>query len=303
MLPTLVNVNPSMNRALPDLREIASILGNTGEVLATPTLGALEDAAKQVAHAAPPVVAVWGGDGTIGGTLSALYRAYGDRKLPDLCFLPGGTMNCIARCLGARGTPGSMLARLVNALVTGRQMHRVERTPLRVGHRYGFLFGYGLIPNFLSFYDAGAHQGPLRALQVFAMTVPGLLRPRGGHDPFFDPFMARITIQGETWEGSWTSISAGGVPCLPLGFRAYTRAHETAGQFHFVAHDLRAWGAAYELVTIKLGLGMQRVKQGVTDRVLVETERKMAFNLDGDNHEELDRFELMAGARVGALLP
>jgi hypothetical protein len=135
------------------------------------------------------------------------------------------------------------------------------------------------------------------------MAAPGLLKKRRARDPFFDPFAAELTLNGETWEGLWTNLSGGGIDCLPLGFRAYTRATEKSGCFHFVAHDLRAWGAAYELIAIKLGFGMQRVRQDITHRVQIELERKLPFNLDGDNFGPIDRFELTAGPTITALLP
>lgn len=303
MLPTIVNVNPGMNRPAPDVREICLILGDAGRPIVTDSIEALERAAREIEKLAPPVVAVWGGDGTIGATVSAIIRAYGDRDLPRFCFLPGGTMNCIARCLGARGTAGSMLARLQRALEEDRAIRAVERTTLKVNERLGFLFGLGMFPNFLTAYDDASHQGPLQALRVFAMMAPGLFRGRYAPDPFFDPFRARLTLGNEVWEGVWTSLSAGGVHCLPLGFRAYTRASERRGAFHFIAHDLKAWGAAYELLSIKLGRGMQRVQQRVTTAVRVELDRELVFNLDGDNFETLSRFDLLAGPTITALVP
>lgn len=303
MLPTLVNVNRAMNRPIPDLREIALILGDDGGLIPTGSLDDLERAARDLAASAPPVIAIWGGDGTVGGTMSAIIRAYGDRPLPRFCFLPGGTMSCIARCIGARGTAGSMLARLGRGLREDRAISAVERTILRVNGRYGFLFGLGLFPNFLTAYNSGARQGPLKAVQVFAMAAPGLFRGRYAPDPFFDPFRARLTLENEVWEGFWTNLSAGGVHCLPLGFRAYTRATERRGAFHFIAHDLKAWGAAYELLAIKLGYGMRRVQQRATTGVRVELDRKLVFNLDGDNFEALDRFDVLAGPTITALVP
>jgi diacylglycerol kinase family enzyme len=303
LIPTIVNLNPGMNREVPDVRAVAAILGEEGEVIPTPSLGALEHAAKLLAEIGPERIAIWGGDGTLGATLTALIRAYGRRPLPDLCLLPGGTMNCIARCIGANGTAGSMLARLRLALEDGREIFSVRRSTLNLAGHYGFLFGVGLIPNFLSVYDAGLDQGPMRAFQVFMMAAPGLFRSKHAPDPFFDPFGARLHLDGQVWEGLWTNLSGGTVPCLPLGFRAYTRATERLGAFHFVAHDLRAWGAAYELAAIKLGFGMQRVKQEVTSRVLVELDRKLPFNLDGDNFDPVDRFELSTGPTITALLP
>jgi diacylglycerol kinase family enzyme len=292
-----------MNRPIPDIGEVATVLGDAGDLVPTRSLEELANAARALADERPPLVAIWGGDGTVGGTLSALVAAYGQRPLPPLCFLPGGTMNCIARCVGARGTAASMLARLLARRRNGAEIPSVERTALHIGPAYGFLFGVGLIPNFLDVYNSGARQGPSRALEVFVMAAPGLFKGKHAPDPFFDPFRARITMEGEVWEGLFTNLSAGGVHCLPLGFRAYTRATERRGAFHFVAHDLKAWGAAYELVSIKLGFGMQRVQDAVVRGVRVELEKKLPFNFDGDTFDPVDRFDLLAGPTVTLLLP
>jgi hypothetical protein len=48
---------------------------------------------------------------------------------------------------------------------------------------------------------------------------------------------------------------------------------------------------------------MQRVKQDVVPRVKVELDRKLPYNIDGDNFDPVDRFEIAAGPTITALLP
>ena len=112
----VVFVNPGSraNRRDPDhARRFALILGETGHVLTPASSDALAAEARQVAEAQPSIIGVHGGDGTLHWTVTALVRAYGERPLPPLALLPGGTMNVVASSLGILAQPEALLAQLV----------------------------------------------------------------------------------------------------------------------------------------------------------------------------------------------
>ncbi len=302
MIALILNTNPVLRRALPDLTAISAQLGDTGRVFESPSLEALPHVAQAIADAAPDYLAIWGGDGTIHATLSAVTTAYAGRPLPTLCLLPAGTINTAARCIGMKGKAGRCLTRLVAAVRDGVEMTTHRRTTIRMGEQVGFLFGVGLIPNLLRGYNEAEKGGKWQSLKLFlsATKTVGV----GGYDRFFDPFHARITVNGRVWhEGTWTNVSGGGIKCLPYGLNAYIRAAEVEGKFHFIAHALNSRRTFTQLVRLQSGKGMKGVEDDVLDEVIIETETPQEYNFDGDNFPARTRFHLHAGPVVELVVP
>ena len=122
------------------MKALARVLGQGGRFEPTGTLAELERAAAAFHADRIDILAISGGDGTLHVVLSALVREYGDSApLPLIALLRGGTMNTIARALGARAEGSRALGQLVGKYRTGAALRVVERTLLQVGDKVGFL--------------------------------------------------------------------------------------------------------------------------------------------------------------------
>jgi diacylglycerol kinase (ATP) len=122
-LSIVVFVNPRSraNRRDPRLADrFRHILGETGRVLAPVSLDDLMEQAKALALDPPAVIGIHGGDGTLHRTVAALIQAFGERPLPPIAILAGGTMNVVARSLGFRTKPERLLAALARACEPAR---------------------------------------------------------------------------------------------------------------------------------------------------------------------------------------
>lgn len=269
------------------------------ELLETADLGALQIAAMKLAANPPELICFWGGDGTITTTLSALIAEHGSTPLPPFLFLPGGTVNVIARELGIRGGPVQTLERLVRRVEQGAPPEPLERTAIRCLGRAGFLFGIGLIPNFHAVYNTSGTGGSRRAVQVLARAAGDALWGGRLAQALFDPFDARIELeQGQIIEGRWTNVSAGGIEGLGFGFRPYLRAAERRGAFHLVAHALTARAALLEMPRVRLGFGMKAGEHAVTERAEVRLDRPLRWGFDGDTFDPVDHLVLEGGLTV-----
>jgi diacylglycerol kinase family enzyme len=259
----------------------------------------LEAAAKIAEETRPGTVALWGGDGTVTTTLSAIVRAYGDAPLPSIAILPGGTVNVIAREIGVRGSAEAALRRLVSG-----KSREIERTLIRANGRVGFLFGIGLIPNFHDVYNKSGTGGSRRAASVLAKAAMDALVGGGIAKKLFVPFRAKIESDGAPLaEGEWTNLSAGGIHGLGFGFRPYRRASEERDAFHFIAHRLTPREALLEMPRVRLGYGMKRSVEAVTRHVKIELDRDLRWDFDGDTFDAVDRIELFGGTTVRILVP
>ena len=85
-------------------------------------------------------------------------------------------MNVVASSLGIGGRPEGIVAELAATVRAGRPLPTIERRCLKVGDTYGFVFGNGLMANFLEEYYSGEDgYGPGRALWLLARTFSSAL--------------------------------------------------------------------------------------------------------------------------------
>ena len=107
-----------LRRLLP--RENLRVTANLAEV--EPALAALHEVGVDT-------LVVVGGDGSMTGTLTALLRVWPRESLPRVLLAGGGSVNTIAKSLGARGGPERLLKRLLDGHT---QVHEDVRPVLRI---------------------------------------------------------------------------------------------------------------------------------------------------------------------------
>jgi len=288
-LSIVVFVNPGSraNRRDPNrARRFANILGGTGQILAPASSDALADETRQVAEAQPSIIGVHGGDGTLHWTVTALLRAYGERPLPPIALLPGGTMNVVAASLGIQVQPEILLGQLAAGERAGRQPALVMRRCLKVQDEYGFVFGTGLITNFLEEYYAKGEYGATRAIWILMRSI--LSEATTGHyaKRIFRRFRARVFVDGEMLP--WTALlglGAATVSEVGLGFKLNHRADDHPGRFSVLAIHSSPLGLTWDLPAVRQGRGIspRRAWSAVATRLVIEPEEpETLYTVDGD---------------------
>src|SRR5256885_2013139 len=142
------------------MRKLGYLIGDRGSAAATRSLDDLYRVAEEFMKAGIDILGINGGDGTIHHTLTAFLKTYGDRPLPMVAILRGGTMNTIANSYGIKGEPSRLLFELVDKYHNNESFDLFEREILVVGDAYGFIFGNGLLYNFLEAYYATGRPSP-----------------------------------------------------------------------------------------------------------------------------------------------
>ena len=160
-----MNPRSRANRRNPRIAsEFQALLGADGRVVASMTLDELDAATAALAKEPPPrVIAVHGGDGTLHKLVTSLGRAFGERPIPPIAILGGGTMNVVAASLRIRERAIPFVHQLVETARAGATFQTVRRRCLRIGEYLGFIFGNGLMANFLGEYYGTGKYGPARA--------------------------------------------------------------------------------------------------------------------------------------------
>ena len=304
----ITNPRSRQNKRRPELaRRLAYVLGDEGRVDTPSDLDSLRQVAEQFRDQGVEILAVNGGDGTTHTVLSAFHAVYGDKPLPKVALLRGGTMNTVASGLGIKGRPEDLLGQLVLRYHAGEPLRSVTRNLMVVdGRQVGFLFGNGLVSNFLEAYYEGSEPSPAKAAMLLARGILSVFVQGPLIQRLMRPVRCTVEVDGERWpQTEWTSVIAGTVDDIGLRFRPFHRAPEYPGHLHALGFACSALQIVGLLPKIRLArpLNHPGVQEAVAKRLVIEADEPIAYMLDGDFHRGGQRLEVEVGPRVELVLP
>ena len=307
-LVVFVNPGSRANRKDPACADrFAKLLGDAERVAAPADLDRLADEARRAAAEAPSLIAIHGGDGTLHRTLSALISAYGDKPLPPLAILTGGTMNVVASSLGIRAKPEDFLAELVIAARAGAPPSTIRRRCLQIGDHYGFIFGNGLLSNFLEEYYARGSYGTWRAVWVVFHTLFSLLTTRRYARRILRRFWALVKIDGKALpRRQLTGIGAATVTEIGFKLKLNHRADDDPNRMGGLAIHGGAASLLLDIFAVRLGRGLspKRATSFVADRISIEPdEPESTYTLDGDLYTHKGPLTVQVGPRLDIVKP
>jgi diacylglycerol kinase family enzyme len=276
-------------------------------VLAPKTLEELDASAAELRADPPAVIAVHGGDGTLHRAVSALGRAFGDQPIPPLAVLCGGTMNVVATSLGIRERPMTFLGSVVEAARAGRSLESLRRRCLRIGDTLGFIFGNGLMANFLTEYYGTGRYGPARAAWLLLRGLGSALI--GG--PFvrrlFKRFEGTIRVDGQLLDRTtFVGIGAATVREVGLGFKLNHRADDDPERFGVLAIHGAPLSLIPDFWSVHRGRGIaaKRAFSGVASALeVVPKTTSMAYTIDGDLYRGEGPLSISVGPPITFLKP
>lgn len=309
---TAVLVNPNSgggrrNRQLAG--RLQSRAGRSAEIIVTQDTQHLQRVAGELASAGTARVGIVGGDGTASDTLSALSRAYGPKRIPQIALLRGGTMNTIANSVGVpRARPTELLDIALNEWAKGEYGAAVaERRTLRIGDRLGFLFGTGVFSNFLREYYRIGHGRPNSRTAAELVTRCALSALSGGETARKMAAAARVSVEldDESWPTlPYLMVGAGTVDQVGLGFRAYHRASERPDAFHVLGITGSPFDVTLDLPRVYRGRGLRPKtgRDGLSRRLTLRSDgAPIEYGLDGELHSTGDTLTVELGPRVSLL--
>jgi len=302
----LVNPHAGRNRADGQrTRRLDRVLGDHGTVVEVATHEALGRALEDFRAAGVDVIAISGGDGSIGVTATLLETLYGREPMPPIAPLRGGTMNTIANSVGLpRLRPAELLSRLVARSERGEPFETATRVTMRMAGRLGFLFGMGLSQGYLEEYYRHGKRNPtpITAARTLAQIAASIVIRGETAKRVTRPVPLEMVVDGEPWPlRNYLTLMAGTVDQVGLGFRPLGRAGLGTQGFHVVAIH----GSAVEVLArlyrpwIGRPLGEAAARE-VVARSMVMTcpDGVVRFFLDGDLHEAPSPLEVGIGPRV-----
>jgi diacylglycerol kinase family enzyme len=295
------NPHSRKNRKNPDWMEsLGYIVGTRGSSVATQRVEDVDTLVRQFHAQQIDILAINGGDGSNSVALTALIKAYGQDPLPRIALLRGGTMNIHANSCGIKGTPSGLLVHLVNKYREGLAFETTWRDTLRIGDRYGFVFGNGFIHSFLeALYQQGKSAwgaSKLLGRGVASSFVGGPFAKR-----LFSGVQAKVTIDGEELpQRAFAAIAAATVSQIGLSFKAFHRWDERPYSFHLLGVMCSPMRFASALPKIFIGrkVSDRKMIELVASELVLEAKRPLGYTLDGENHLAGRKLTVTCGPRL-----
>ena len=278
------------------------MLGADGRVFAPKTLEELADEAAAVRADPPSIIAVHGGDGTLHRTVAALGLAFGDAPIPPIAILGGGTMNVVSASLRIRQPAAPFLTAIVGAVRANQQLETIRRRCLRIGDTLGFIFGNGLMANFLGEYYGTGEYGPARATWLLLRAFGSALINGPFIHKLFKRFEGTVEVDGQTLERSvFIGVGAATVREVGLGFKLNHRADDDVERFGVLAIHGRPAGLIPQFPAVYQGRGIspKRAFSAVASTLKITPKSgSMAYTIDGDLYKGEGPLTISVGPHI-----
>jgi len=287
--------------------QFQALLGADGRVFAPKTLEELGDEALALRADPPSVIAVHGGDGTLHRTVAALGLAFGETPIPPLAILGGGTMNVVSSSLRIRQPAAPFLSAIVGAVRANQPLETIRRRCLRIGDTLGFIFGNGLMANFLGEYYGTGEYGPARATWLLLRAIGSALINGPFIHKLFKRFEGTVEVDGQPLERSvFIGVGAATVREVGLGFKLNHRADDDVERFGVLAIHGRPAALIPDFWAVHAGRGIapKRAFSAVASTLkIVPRAASMAYTIDGDLYKGEGELTISVGPHISFVKP
>jgi diacylglycerol kinase family enzyme len=282
-------------------------MGEKGTVEQPEDLKALDDVVEGFRDRDVEVVCINGGDGTIHKTLTAMVKAYGEKPLPKIALLKGGTMNTVAHGLRIKGRPADLMESILARYHQGDPLPTTRRWLLKVnGEHYGFLFGMGMVPKFLKEYYTGSEPTPTKGLWLVVKTVISVITGGALAQRVVTPTKIRATMDGRLWQDRMIStIVVGSVDDIGFGLLAFFKALLYPGKMHALSFGSNPLDIIREIPRMLRARSATQpdVHDSVGEKLVISGDGPIRWMIDGDGYEPSQIVTVEIGPPVDLVLP
>lgn len=286
------------------LEHMAFIVGDKASCKPTDDIDDLYRVADEFKSRDIDILAISGGDGTIHCTLTAFLKVYGEKPLPKITLLRGGTLNTIAATQGIFGTTEELLSRLLIRYHEDQPFTEKKLRLMNINGAYGCIWGCGFVYTFMEHYYRHANLNPFVAAKTLFESVFSALCNGRLARQMFERFDAKVEINGKKWPfANYTGIFAASIRQFGLNFNVFHHMMRQNENFH-------AYGVSLPprtLVPLINGFRLSRpnvsehVMDEATETMIVELEKPLGYTIDGDMLGPTERFEIRRGPELTVL--
>lgn len=300
----ILNPYSRSNRKNPErVKHLGFIVGDRGSCHATDTLEEVRELAEEFKKRDIEILGISGGDGTLHKTLTTFIEVYGEKPLPRVALLRGGTMNNMANQFDIKGTPEKILSNLIVKYHESESFREIKINLIKVNGMYGFLFGMGLINRFIDIYqNCEGGPTPARGAMLLARAVSSAVINGRFAQHLCERFDAKITIDGKEQPfANYMMIFSGTMKTLGLGFKPLYRTMSEPGKFQTVAISAtpRQIIATFPQAFLSRPSKSEHYVDEMGSTITIELARPMPYTIDGDLPEHpAQKIEISRGPEL-----
>ena len=298
----ITNPHSKENKRNPERAELMSyIVGTKGKLVITEDLSHLEQVARHFRDSNVEILAINGGDGTISRTITAFIRNYGDKPLPKIALLRGGTMNVLASNLGLRGRPERLLYKLVEGYSDLDTTAIKEIRTLKMDELYGFVYADGVAYRFLAeFYKSKKHW--LAAIAFLAKIVLSTLVRGKLYKKIVHSDDSVVTINDkQSIPTKTTAVFVSTIEKLSFGARMFKELGFHPDRFESLFINSSPNRLLFNIPSILLRrFPGTKVKESIcTNRIGIKRGPGFPYSLDGELHNSVNpKLEITLGPSI-----
>jgi len=287
------------------LKKMGFIVGDKASCRATDTMEHLEEVVHDFKSRDIDILAISGGDGTLHCTLTSFIHIYGDKPLPKICLLRGGTLNAVASIVGVKGTPETILSNLMVKYHEDIPFETHELMLTKINDQYGFIFGLGVIYRFMEDYYSNPEVNALIAAKTLFKAIGSAIINGPFARGLFERFDAEVTVNGKKWPfANYSAIYLGSMEQLGLNFRTFYHVNEHPDKFHAIGFSVPPRNILPYVPLMYLGrpCGCPNMVEEPASEMIVKLEKPMSYTIDGDMKKPLDTFNISTGPKITILV-
>lgn len=301
----ILNPHSKKHKKDPDrMNRLAFIVGDKGSCKATNDLGDLRRVAEEFKTHDIEILGIGGGDGTNHVVITTFINVYGEKPLPKITFLRGGTLNTMATACGIHGSPEKILSNLIYKYHEDIPFQVKEFDCLNINGEYGFIFGVGVIYRFMNAYYKKGDRSPWGAAKTLIHSIGSALI----NGPFARDMFARmggeVTVNGKKWPfQNYSAIYAGSVDRLGLKFKVFHFSEEPR-KFHAICFSTPPRNILRHVPYMALGLPSKSedLIEEPADEMIIKLDEAQAYTVDGDMLPPAKEISVKIGPRLQLII-
>lgn len=286
-------------------RRMGFIVGDKASCKETEDLDDLRRVAEEFKTRDIDILAISGGDGTNHWTLTTFIQVYGDKPLPKIVFLRGGTLNTVASFTGTRGSSEDILSNLLVKYHEDIPFETKNLLITKINNEYGFIFGIGVIRRFMEAYYKNGQPSTAMALKTLVHAIGSAIGNGVFARQMFDRFDAEVVVNGHRWPyANYSALYTGSINQLGLNFKVYYLVDSNPGKFHAIGFSLPPRNVLPYVPFMFLGgpSGCPNLLEEVGTTMTIKLEKPLPYTIDGDLKDPVDAFHISCGPELTVLV-
>lgn len=304
-----VVLNPFSKRYKIDpnhLERISFIIGDKASCKPTVDIDDLKRVAEEFKTRDIDILAISGGDGTIHCTLSTFLKVYGEKLLPRIYFLRGGTHNTITASLGVQGSTEELLSNLLVRYHEDKPFKIRKLRLTRVNGEIGCIFGMGTVYRFMEqYYRMSSNLSHFMAVIMILRGILSMIVNGRMSRQIFEPFEAEIVVNGKAWPfPQYGTFFTGSVSQVGLGCQVFRSMLTRTDCVHAIGMSLKPRELLTQLPRMYWGKGSRHpgILEEPAQNIKIHCAQPQPYTIDGDMYEGCTEFEIGLGPEVVVLV-